>query len=250
MNDVTTQHAGQAVRASDAEREQTVTLLQRSFADGRVTQAELEERVGAAYAARTRAQLRDLTADLPAAGQQPPRPGMILDPRLLIILLCACPPACLAYWLLSRPLRETAVLRAWLMNARPWQRLLAGGIAAGAGVALQLGRVWHMAVFSHLAGAVLVSAGVILALRAISGPLRRTRASVRRAFPVRGSQRPLTDSPVCTMSRGSRLSGRRSWTPPTRGAWPSSTGSCSACGTARAMSLPDRASQIRKGRTG
>ena len=171
MNSVPAQHAGLAVRASDAERERTVALLQRSFADGRLTQAELEERAGAAYAARTRAQLRDLTADLPDAGQQPPRPGMILDLRLLIILLCACPPAGVAYWLLS--LRETALLRAWLTNARPWQRLLAGAIVAGAGVALD--------VLSHLAGAVLVSAGVIFALPAISGPLHRTWAIVRRA---------------------------------------------------------------------
>lgn len=101
MNDVATRHARPAVRASDAEREQTVALLQRNFADGRLTQAELEERAGAAYAARTRAQLRDLTADLPAAGQQPPRPGMILDRRLLCILLCVHPPVGLVYWLLS-----------------------------------------------------------------------------------------------------------------------------------------------------
>jgi hypothetical protein len=185
MNNVPAHDSSLAVRASDAEREQTTALLQRSFADGRLTQAELEERAGAAYAARTRAQLRDLTADLPDAGQQPPRPGMILDLRLLIILLCACPPAGLAYWLLS--LRETALLRAWLMNARPWQRLLAGAIVAGAGVALD--------VLSHLAGAVLVSAGVIIALPAISGPLHRTWVIVRRAFPVRGSQRPLAEQP-------------------------------------------------------
>lgn len=92
MSDVTTQHAGLAVRASDAEREHTVALLQRSFADGRLTQAELEERAGAAYAARTRAQLSDLTADLPAALKKPPRSGMVLDPCLLCILLCVCPP--------------------------------------------------------------------------------------------------------------------------------------------------------------
>ena len=77
-----------------------MALLQRSLADGRLTQAQLGERAGAAYAARAGVQLRDLTADLPDAGQQPPRPGMTLDPRL-------------GYWLLS--LRETALLRAWLM---------------------------------------------------------------------------------------------------------------------------------------
>jgi hypothetical protein len=101
MNDVTAQPARLAARASDAEREQTVALLQRSFTDGRLTQAELEERAGAAYQARTTAQLRDLTADLPPAEQQPPRPCMVLDRRLLCILLCVHPPAGLVYWLLS-----------------------------------------------------------------------------------------------------------------------------------------------------
>jgi hypothetical protein len=101
MSDVTTTHADMAVRASDAEREQTVGLLQRNFADGRLTQAELEDRAGAAYAARTRAQLRDLTADLPASEQQPRRSNIQLDPRLVcIILLCVHPPAGVAYWLL------------------------------------------------------------------------------------------------------------------------------------------------------
>src|SRR5215469_7354618 len=112
MTDVTSQHARLAVRASDAEREQTVAVLQRSFADGRLTQAELEERAGAAYAARTRAQLSDLTADLPAQDQTP-RSGTSLDPRLLCILLCVHPPAALVYWLLSRRRQQTSRGR-WL----------------------------------------------------------------------------------------------------------------------------------------
>jgi hypothetical protein len=174
MNDVTTQHARLAVRASDAEREQTVALLQRSFADGRLTLPELKERAGAAYAARTRAQLGGLTADLPAARRQPRRSCMVLDARLWCILLCACPPAGVAYWLLSR--RQPFRLRAWLMNARPWQRLLAGAFVAGAGAALE--------VVSHLARAVLVSAGVILALPALSGPLRRRGYRARAASPI------------------------------------------------------------------
>ena len=162
MTDAPVQHGSPAVRASDAEREQAVALLQVSFADGRLTQAELEERAGAAYAARTRSQLRELTADLPGAGHPRPGPGMNVDLRLLIILLCVCPPAGVAYWLLS--LRGTALLRAWLRNIRPWQQLLAGAITAGAGAALEL--------LSHLPGALLVSAGVIVALPAISGLCR------------------------------------------------------------------------------
>jgi len=98
--------ADAALRASDAEREQIVALLQRSFTDGRLTQAELEERAGAAYAALTRAQLRELTADLPTAEKRPPAPRTGArtgtDPRVLIILLCVHPPAGLVYWLITR----------------------------------------------------------------------------------------------------------------------------------------------------
>jgi hypothetical protein len=112
MSDTPSQHPGPVVRASDPEREQTVALLQRHFADGRLTPDELEERAGAAYAAQTRAQLSDLTADLPAPERQA-RPGMTRDPRLLIILLCAYPPAGLVYWLLTcdEPLRLPAWVR-------------------------------------------------------------------------------------------------------------------------------------------
>jgi hypothetical protein len=102
MSDAITQQAGQAIRASDGERDQAVAQLQRHFADGRLTQAELEERVGAALAARTRDQLRALTADLPGADVRPARPAMALDPCLLCLLLVLCPPAGAAYWLLSR----------------------------------------------------------------------------------------------------------------------------------------------------
>jgi hypothetical protein len=101
MSDTTPRHADLAVRASDAERDKAVALLQRGFGDGRLSQSELEERAAAAYAARTRAQLRDLTADLPAQEPTPPSPGGVVDPWLLCILLCVCPPAALVYWLLS-----------------------------------------------------------------------------------------------------------------------------------------------------
>jgi hypothetical protein len=53
------------VRASNAEREKAVELLQRALGEGRITMAEFEERVAAAYAAKTRGDLDVLTADLP-----------------------------------------------------------------------------------------------------------------------------------------------------------------------------------------
>jgi Domain of unknown function (DUF1707) len=102
MSDVITQRADPAVRASDGERDQVVELLQRHFADGRLTQAELEERAGAALTARTRDQLGVLTADLPDEDERPARPAMALNPCLLCVLRCIHAPAGLVYWLLCR----------------------------------------------------------------------------------------------------------------------------------------------------
>ena len=54
------------VLASDAERERVVEALRTNAAAGRLDADELEERLGRAYAARVRADLVPLTADLPA----------------------------------------------------------------------------------------------------------------------------------------------------------------------------------------
>ena len=53
------------LRASDAERERTLTELRGHASEGRLTVEELAERTDAALAARTRAELDALTADLP-----------------------------------------------------------------------------------------------------------------------------------------------------------------------------------------
>jgi hypothetical protein len=55
-----------AVRASDAEREQTVAQLRDAAAEGRLTLDEFSQRVEAAYAGKTHVELESLTADLPA----------------------------------------------------------------------------------------------------------------------------------------------------------------------------------------
>jgi hypothetical protein len=54
------------VRASDAEREQVVQALSEHATTGRLTLAELEERIGQAYTAVTRDDLARLTLDLPS----------------------------------------------------------------------------------------------------------------------------------------------------------------------------------------
>lgn len=70
MDETTATTPLSGVRASDAEREQTAELLHLGAADGRLTLAELDERLAATYAARLRDELAPLVADLPA----PPRP--------------------------------------------------------------------------------------------------------------------------------------------------------------------------------
>ena len=87
------------IRASDSERDQVAALLSQQVAAGRLTMGEFEERVEAAFAARTREQLRDLTADLPT-GASRERTALEFDPCLLCLLLFVCPPAALVYWLM------------------------------------------------------------------------------------------------------------------------------------------------------
>jgi hypothetical protein len=58
-------------RASDTEREAVVARLRDAAAEGRLTVEELAERIDAAYAARTHAELEPLTADLPATAGAP-----------------------------------------------------------------------------------------------------------------------------------------------------------------------------------
>ncbi len=53
------------IRASDKERESVVDVLRDAYTDGRLTLDEFEERTSAAYASKTWADLRELTADLP-----------------------------------------------------------------------------------------------------------------------------------------------------------------------------------------
>jgi hypothetical protein len=58
---------GSLVRASDAERDQTLEALASASAEGRLTLEEYATRSDSALAARTQGELANLTADLPAA---------------------------------------------------------------------------------------------------------------------------------------------------------------------------------------
>jgi Domain of unknown function (DUF1707) len=54
-----------SLRASDADRERVVEILRQHTAEGRITAEEFDERMTAAYSARTLGALAELTTDLP-----------------------------------------------------------------------------------------------------------------------------------------------------------------------------------------
>jgi len=95
------------VRASDADRDTAAEMLSLSFAEGRLSAAEHDERVSAAYGARTLGELAGLTADLPGpAGDssiwRAPLVPDGIERCLLCVLLICCPPVGIAWLLLAR----------------------------------------------------------------------------------------------------------------------------------------------------
>ena len=98
-----------SLRASDAEREQAAEALRGHHGDGRLTDDELEQRLHAAYRARTAGELRGLFADLPGPERRPstwperwagPRGGR---PPLVLLALGAIALVSLLGWLAGGP---------------------------------------------------------------------------------------------------------------------------------------------------
>jgi len=58
--------ADDMIRASDADREHTVAVLGAGYTAGRLTLAEFDDRITAAFTSRTWGELRRLTRDLPS----------------------------------------------------------------------------------------------------------------------------------------------------------------------------------------
>ncbi len=96
-------YSDQQLRVSDADRNAVAELLTQHYAEGRLDQAEFDERVGRTMAAKTRGDLAGLFDDLPEAegGAGAPgepalpyrrrhRGGGILRPLLLIALVLIC----------------------------------------------------------------------------------------------------------------------------------------------------------------
>jgi len=101
-------YSDQQIRVSDAERNSVAELLGQHYADGRLDQAEFDERISRAMAAKTRGDLAGLFDDLPEtgpAGADPAGPGGpagpavpyrgrrrggIVRPLLLVLLVFVC----------------------------------------------------------------------------------------------------------------------------------------------------------------
>ena len=120
------------LRAADADREYVVGQLGRVYAEGRIDVGELDERMTAAWAARTYGELAALTADLPFVVPAHPTPGPDS---------AAAPPDDRPgeRWGASHdvPARSAAWAALGLINLALW-----GGVA-GAGIIL----LWWLVVF-------------------------------------------------------------------------------------------------------
>jgi hypothetical protein len=81
------------LRASDADREGAADRLRTAAAEGRLSDEELEDRLRAAYSARTYGELDPLLADLPTParlpGRRPSRPALWSRPVLALAALAA-----------------------------------------------------------------------------------------------------------------------------------------------------------------
>jgi Domain of unknown function (DUF1707) len=75
------------VRASDSERQATADRLKDDYAAGRLDIDEFDERMQRALGARTRRDLADLLADLPASGPTTPPPAANAGPNILPMLV-------------------------------------------------------------------------------------------------------------------------------------------------------------------
>jgi hypothetical protein len=97
-------YSDQHIRVSDAERNSVAELLGQHYADGRLDQAEFDERIGRTMAAKTRGDLTGLFDDLPETGPSgagpadgpagpalqrrgPRRRGGIIRPLLMLLLV-------------------------------------------------------------------------------------------------------------------------------------------------------------------
>ncbi len=77
------------MRASDAERNHTVTVLREEVGTGRLTLDEFSQRADAAYRSRTIGELATLTLDLPSPATPPAPPRSRRMPQAVVLIAIA-----------------------------------------------------------------------------------------------------------------------------------------------------------------
>lgn len=134
------------IRVSDADRERAAARLREHFAEGRLTQEELDERLSAALSAKTTGDLRRVMADLPGLTPVPAQawpmvPGRALafrrGPRLWPLAVFALIAALVipgAGWLFLALLQLVAVL---------WLAACLAGILAATRLRRNIRRHWQ-----------------------------------------------------------------------------------------------------------
>lgn len=107
------------LRVSDADRERVAERLREAAGEGRLTMEELDERVEAAYAARTGADLAPLTADLPepVAGAEPPARRRVAKTRRWTVAIMGGSNL-RGRWLAGRKLTSIAIMGGGCIDLR------------------------------------------------------------------------------------------------------------------------------------
>ncbi|WP_037069112.1 DUF1707 SHOCT-like domain-containing protein [Pseudonocardia acaciae] len=137
--------AGNELRVADADRERVAERLRRAHGEGRITLVEFDERVAAAYAARTDGDLATLTADLPpepvparpvAAGDETRAPARVRGGRRLAWRIEAgawlfASVVNLVIWGIVSMATGAAVYPWWAWVAGPWGAVLALRLVTG-----------------------------------------------------------------------------------------------------------------------
>lgn len=125
---------GAQLRVSDTERAQVADALSKHFADGRLDQAEFDERMQRAMSAKTRADLAGLFDDLPPLeGTTAPvevgrrRRGTLSLLLVTMLIFVAAFSAAAWTWHFPWLLFGIVFLVFWTRSRRGWHRHLLGG---------------------------------------------------------------------------------------------------------------------------
>ncbi len=91
------------IRITDVEREAAVGRVRAAFAEGRIDNAELEERLATIYSAKTGGELAPVFQGLPVPSPPPQAPEPLISPAVLTALspfLMAC-AICTVIWAIT-----------------------------------------------------------------------------------------------------------------------------------------------------